>query len=426
MMQKLVYYTVGNNSDYINLAKMSVDSLLDQGYDGDILFITEFEDLIKSRISFRKDPLFLKVEPGDLILSSANKLKIYKYDKIQNYDKIIFCDSDIIWTKNPDSIFNLINEDLFYVSNEEPLMASDVWWGSTLLDSNEKADIELNQVKGINAGIFGFNRAMIDRVKDLDNFFMENQNLWNYALEQPFFNAYLYRNSLYSNSINSQIKHASTDLIERSHNFSLIHFLGGPGGYGPKFDKMNKFIRTKSLKVFETRDDMLGQFHSQMKICEIGVFKGEFSRTILEKLKPTELHLIDRFEGVECSGDKDGNNIVWADLAIEYERLKQLYKEDRSIYLHKGLSYEVLEKFEDNYFDLIYIDGDHSYEGVKADLKISRAKVKNGGLICGHDYVSPRFEGVVRAVDEFCDEYSFQIAYLTKDGCPSFGIINSK
>jgi hypothetical protein len=428
-MQKLIYYTVGNNPDYINLVKMSIDSLLDQGYNGDILFITEFDDLIKSKITFRKEPLFLKVESSDLILSSANKLKIYKYDKIQKYDKIIFCDSDIIWTKNPDSIFDLINEDLFYVSNEDSLMASDVWWGSTLLNEKEKADIILNQVKGINAGIFGFNQAMIGRVKEIDLFFMEDQNLWNYALEQPFFNAYLYRNSIYSNSINSKVKHCLSDFVKEPNDWSLIHFLGGPGGYAPKFERMSTFIRNRSIKVFKTRDDMVESYCQAMKICEIGIFKGDFTKIILDKLNPKELHLIDMFEGVECSGDKDGNNVVWTDLSVEYKRLQKLYENIQSVYLHKGLSHSVLEKFADNYFDCVYIDGDHSYDGVKADLEISLRVLRDGGFIMGHDYlINPEKTqnyynfGVKRAVDEFCLTYNQQICALAMDGCVSFCI----
>jgi predicted O-methyltransferase YrrM len=53
--------------------------------------------------------------------------------------------------------------------------------------------------------------------------------------------------------------------------------------------------------------------------------------------------------------------------------------------------------------DFVYIDGDHSYEGVKIDLEISLRKLKPGGLITGDDYGPGNWwqGGVKRAVDEF-------------------------
>jgi predicted O-methyltransferase YrrM len=56
-------------------------------------------------------------------------------------------------------------------------------------------------------------------------------------------------------------------------------------------------------------------------------------------------------------------------------------------------------------FDFIYIDGDHSYDYVKEDIEIWYPKVRDGGILCGHDY-NNQWEGVVQAVDEFVDKYS--------------------
>lgn len=50
--------------------------------------------------------------------------------------------------------------------------------------------------------------------------------------------------------------------------------------------------------------------------------------------------------------------------------------------------------------DFLYIDGDHSYEGVKKDIKMWFPKVKSGGLIGGDDY-GGGFVRVKQAVDEF-------------------------
>ena len=55
--------------------------------------------------------------------------------------------------------------------------------------------------------------------------------------------------------------------------------------------------------------------------------------------------------------------------------------------------------FADNSIAAVYVDGDHSYEGAKADILAWWPKIRPGGYMCGHDYV-PHMSGVVRAVTE--------------------------
>jgi predicted O-methyltransferase YrrM len=68
----------------------------------------------------------------------------------------------------------------------------------------------------------------------------------------------------------------------------------------------------------------------------------------------------------------------------------------------QGYSFQVVEQFEDNFADIIFIDADHSYESVKKDILKYTPKLKKGGLLTGHDIDYP---GVNKAVKELIKEF---------------------
>jgi len=47
----------------------------------------------------------------------------------------------------------------------------------------------------------------------------------------------------------------------------------------------------------------------------------------------------------------------------------------------------VSKALDGNKFDFLFIDGDHTYEGVKADFMLYRQFVREGGFIAFHDIV---------------------------------------
>lgn len=78
-----------------------------------------------------------------------------------------------------------------------------------------------------------------------------------------------------------------------------------------------------------------------------------------------------------------------------------------SITPHRGMSSYVCEKFEDEYFDFIFIDAAHDYKNVMNDLKCWFPKLKKNGIIGGHDYYFDN--DVARAVQEFFKDYLIEI-----------------
>ena len=185
------------------------------------------------------------------------------------------------------------------------------------------------------------------------------------------------------------------------------------------------------LREFDNRNEMIQHYCSKIttpKLVEIGVFKGEFLEYIVENCNIGTIDAVDIFEGVTCSGNADGNNVIYYDVGLSYIHLQDKYN-DKNVKIHKSNSIKFLQEQNDETYDIIYIDGDHSYQGVKNDLINSYKKIKNGGYIMGHDYEMNMNKamtfydfGTKQAVDEFCTNYNQHIISKAYDGCVSFCI----
>ncbi len=145
--------------------------------------------------------------------------------------------------------------------------------------------------------------------------------------------------------------------------------------------------------------------------AEIGVHLGGFSRECLRILSPKQLHLIDPWEHQDSDEYKRawyGGRVKSGQKAMDRRYAKVCRKFAREIRagqvtIHRGYSTDMLEQFDDGYLDWVYIDGNHMYEFVKADLELSFRKTKPHGYIAGDDYGPQGWweGGVQKAVDEF-------------------------
>jgi len=149
-----------------------------------------------------------------------------------------------------------------------------------------------------------------------------------------------------------------------------------------------------------SRETLIEKMKKGGKVAEIGVQAGNFSDCILKKNSPNELHLFD---------------ISLTHYGIADRFVRQI--EEGTVSLHEGDSSTELAKLPDNYFDFIYIDGDHSYEGVSRDIAVAKSKVTDDGYLIFNDYTfwSPAecmMYGVVQAVNELCLETGSKLEYF--------------
>lgn len=145
-------------------------------------------------------------------------------------------------------------------------------------------------------------------------------------------------------------------------------------------------------------------------VCaEIGVWKGDFSRSILEVTEPKELHLVDPWTFQDEYPDRMyGGKVAKSqrDMDAIYESVRSRFSSEDAVRLHRGSSREVMKKFDSEMFDWIYVDGNHYYDHVLEDLRMSYEKLKPGGVIVGDDYKWGKDlqYPVMRAVARFMDE----------------------
>lgn len=86
--------------------------------------------------------------------------------------------------------------------------------------------------------------------------------------------------------------------------------------------------------------------------------------------------------------------------------------EKDKIIIKRGYSNEEIPRFEDNFFDIIYIDGNHEPEYVLEDAILAFRKLKEGGIMIFDDYGWGGADLTQRGIDAFLSAYYKRIEFL--------------
>jgi hypothetical protein len=133
-----------------------------------------------------------------------------------------------------------------------------------------------------------------------------------------------------------------------------------------------------SCRVLPDRIALLRELPRHGAVAEVGVSFADLTKNILTHNLLAKLHLIDKW-----SSDRYARGL---------EAIKEAHRSliaEGKLHIHKGTSLAMLESFPDGYFDWIYIDTNHTYSTTAAELRLGARKLKRGGFIAGHDYLSP-------------------------------------
>jgi Methyltransferase domain len=150
--------------------------------------------------------------------------------------------------------------------------------------------------------------------------------------------------------------------------------------------------------------------------AEVGTWKGDFAERLLRGAAPARLHLVDPWEyrqGPEYRhamlGQEQGSqtqmDAVHAEVCARFAGAIA----DGRVIVHRASSLDAASQLEP--LDWAYIDGDHTYEAVLADLEAFYALLRPGGVLAGDDYgvVGWWGDAVIRAVDEFAGRHGCRL-----------------
>lgn len=155
---------------------------------------------------------------------------------------------------------------------------------------------------------------------------------------------------------------------------------------------------------------ILEEYAPGSKGVEIGVWKGEFSKAIADRVKPDALYLCDPWKFFPEYSDRwYGGTLAKSqeDMDIIYQQVVNMFTEYPNVHVVRDFSDNLFRYIEKNSLDWTYIDGNHSYEFVLRDLEISRDLIKPGGLITGDDY--DEGNDIDKAVTDFIEKYQDSI-----------------
>ena len=188
--------------------------------------------------------------------------------------------------------------------------------------------------------------------------------------------------------------------------------------------KFKFYLRKSSFKKDkESAQILLNEIknYKPKNFLEVGVFQGVTSRNVCEMLKKIHDNNF-KYYGVDIFEDSDEKtdlkestlksnkisnpfkhlifNIILKKNLNSFESVRKLLKKfESNVFLIKGFSHEAILKIDISEIEFVFLDGGHSYETVKEDLRLILKDIKKNMIIICDDYDQVGY-GVKRAVDE--------------------------
>jgi len=162
-----------------------------------------------------------------------------------------------------------------------------------------------------------------------------------------------------------------------------------------RWDVLRTFIISDRFKTF----------------VEVGCKEGRTTEHVLQHCSDCQVIAIDPWAAMPQKGTEGGSETYegWDFESIEADFWSRVEPFKDRLTFHRKTSVEAADAVEDGSQDLIFIDAAHDYESVIEDIAVWRPKLREGGILCGHDFQHD-FPSVMDAVAKSFNLLVVQVA----------------
>jgi len=268
--RNLVYCCVFFNNDYLKLLNLLLKSMkMFSKIDSfDFLVVTQkdFEPMVKQMaLMIGLDIRIFCIDCTTIFQAACARLRIFEYPQLENYEKLLYIDTDIIIKENIEPLFELEIDDLLYGIESgtiESLNFGGQFFDFQTIDSS---------LTGLNSGTLLFKNtttmsSLFSRILEHIEEFTKQGNKPPYCMDQPFINYHAVKDYLYNNQLlNPHVSlFEGNDTVDNYTTSSICHFSFPIGNFQHKFHRMKEFLnKTLNKSVYSNiPPDIIGKKYS--------------------------------------------------------------------------------------------------------------------------------------------------------------------
>jgi lipopolysaccharide biosynthesis glycosyltransferase len=241
MSKFLIYSTVFTNEKYFNLLDLLLKTYIEFGKsENNVDYLVISNTIYEKKILNLFEKYNIKgniwlIPDNSFVTALCSRLFIFDYENINNYNKILYLDTDILITNKLDNIFNFDMENILYVLKEGT--TDGLYWGRELFGDNNP------KVSAFTSGILLFNndesikKLFTDIIKHI-KYNINNKLILPHCIDQAFIVYQCVTKKMYNNEKLIGMVINNPKKLEKQ---IISHFPGGVGDYESKIDKMTNF-----------------------------------------------------------------------------------------------------------------------------------------------------------------------------------------
>jgi predicted O-methyltransferase YrrM len=425
------------------IQSINCNSPLDSNTDFLVITHPDYVEYINQYIHLHdgRPLLIYSMIKSSLMEAGCARLDIFSYPIIHNYDKILYLDTDILFAENVERILTIdISDDKLYALGEGAIgdpYHGKPYWDLHGLDPNTTAFTSgILYFKNSNS----IQQLFSDIKQHIQKDIYEDKNYIPGCLDQPF----IVYNSAIQNKYNinilceyvKNIPHEIIDGNAKSSQFKteypyvLYHFFGGLGDFNNKYSRMTDFFRVHFAPSAPeyNKDAIVASFHEKVPIFEKHITKIEtiikasgeplegnsvyYHQTLnrFAELLPKQMNLFWAGQTATnriCEiGFNAGHSAILMLLARPQTPLiftifdigDHKYMQPSLIYTSRQFPHVLMECIQGDStqamptwisshptaagtYDVIHVDGGHSYHCITRDMSNAAILVRIGGII---------------------------------------------